>query len=292
MSDSNQSPSSKSLLGYAQVLKIVREFFLARTVLEVVTPSIGKYPCGDTNTHSLQLINGQFLRTSPEHEMKKLIVSCGQDIYQLGVVFRDEPVLSDLHMQDFIMCEWYRLGYTTDRLIKEVVDLLKQVTFLWPPEELSFYQLLQRSFGVWLEDASPETLMNLARELGLVDAKGARPEQVLDFLYASATRQLPQESITVVRYFPESLANQSCVLPHAPHLCDRFELFIGRVEIANGARELRDAALYTERLKKYNPSVAIDAELVALMPRLPDMSGVALGISRLQYLYNIKNTTL
>ena len=102
----------------------IRAFFAARGVLEVDTPLWRECGVTDAQLVSVAVAEGGFLQTSPEFAMKRLL-SCGAgDIYQLAHVFRGEEA-GRRHLREFMMLEWYRLGFDHWQLMEEVADLVR-----------------------------------------------------------------------------------------------------------------------------------------------------------------------
>ena len=100
----------------AELLRNVRTFFDARGVMEVQTPVLLRAPSADANVASLTTeVDAPrpvtaYLRTSPEHSMKRLLASGSGSIYQIGPVFRDAES-GPRHNPEFTMLEWYRVGF-------------------------------------------------------------------------------------------------------------------------------------------------------------------------------------
>ena len=113
-----------------------------------------------------------------------------------------------------------------------------------------------------------------------------------------ATRVTPQfapEHLTVLRHFPASQAALARICPDDPGVADRFEVFLGEVELANGYVELTDAAEQAARIRRDNAQrdgrglIARPADeflLAALASGLPPCSGVAMGLERLHMIHD------
>ncbi|MDX1353511.1 MAG: amino acid--tRNA ligase-related protein, partial [Thiomicrorhabdus sp.] len=137
----------------SNLLQQVRAFFYARSVLEVDTPMLSQAATPDVHLRSLSSqvqVPGYkepktyYLHTSPEYPMKRLLCEGSGDIFYLGKVFRDGD-LSPRHQIEFTMLEWYRLGFSMEQLIDEVVEFIQTILQLVgkPPlnvEKLSYQQ--------------------------------------------------------------------------------------------------------------------------------------------------------
>jgi elongation factor P--(R)-beta-lysine ligase len=272
----------------ARVLADIRAFFAARGVLEVTTPLIT--PAGITDVHieSLPLADGQFLRTSPEYAHKRLLAAGYPDLYELGPVFRAEEH-GRFHRSEFWLLEWYRRDFTWRQLAEEVIELIEaclghdrlQPRFLgWAD---SYYHAL--GFDPLSDDE--QTLIKLTSTLPADCDRDMR----LDYLFATEIQpRFPADSLTVIHDYPASQAALARLKPGDPRLAERFEVFIGPVELANGYRELTSADEQRQRFERDNQrrlelgrrAMPLDERfLAALEHGLPECSGVALGVDRL-----------
>src|SRR5690349_3150775 len=111
----------------ARLYAAVRAFFAERNVLEVETPVLSSAGNTDRNIQSFSTRfakrSDAWLRTSPEHALKRLLAAGVGDCYELGRVFRNGEA-GRRHNPEFTMLEWYRVGWDHRRLIGETVDLV------------------------------------------------------------------------------------------------------------------------------------------------------------------------
>ena len=134
MSDGTQDwrpgASLERLHQRAQMLASIRAFFAERGLLEVDTPQLVNHAVTDVNIHSAAVHwrgadeRPRHLHTSPEYAMKRLLAAGSGDIYQMCHVFRGEEQ-GPLHNSEFMIVEWYRLGWTLAALMDEVDQLLR-----------------------------------------------------------------------------------------------------------------------------------------------------------------------
>src|SRR6185295_8135846 len=173
----------------AQALATTREFFHARKVLEVETPALINAPVTDVNIGSVRVtLPGRegplFLHTSPEYAMKRLLAAGSGDIYQLCHVFRGAE-RGRQHNPEFTLLEWYRLGFTLERLMDEVATLVQALLGRSVPvETMSYREALRRHAGFDPLDAEDDMLRRAAQDLGL-DATRAREsgrDELLDLI--------------------------------------------------------------------------------------------------------------
>ncbi|MEX0914985.1 MAG: EF-P lysine aminoacylase EpmA [Wenzhouxiangellaceae bacterium] len=272
----------------AEIAAGIRRFFARRNVLEVHTPVITDSGVTDLHIESLSLADGRFLRTSPEYSHKRLLAAGAGDLYELGPVFRAGEH-GRLHREEFLLLEWYRLGWDWQSLANEVIELIDSLTpnHDWTITFVAWRDLLQRTAGIDPETADNSELRTAAP--GAPDGLD-RPE-LLDWVFATRLQPgLPAGQLTVVHDFPACQAALARLKPGEPQWAERFEVFAGSVELANGYRELTDPVEQQRRFKADNlrrqslgrARMPIDRDLIAALESgLPDCSGVALGVDRL-----------
>jgi lysyl-tRNA synthetase class 2 len=279
----------------ARLLAAIRSFMAEREILEVETPVLTSAGNSDPNIQSFATegVERRFLRTSPEYAMKRLLASGHRHIYELGRVFRAGEQ-GQHHNPEFTMLEWYRTGMPYLDLAKEVLTLVRTCAGgayqTWDEHWVSYRDLLRQSLGLDPAHCSESDLASCAAERG-IRAGPLDHLQWLDLLFAEVVQPaLPGESLTVVFDFLPEQAALARVRPSPDAVAERFEVFLGQMELANGYQELTDAAEQAERFERENrlrkirgeETAPVDFRLVdALRQGLPECSGVALGVDRL-----------
>ncbi len=287
----------------AAMKRRIRAYFEARHVLEVDTPVLSPYAVSDPQIESLEISRSQvsgkplFLHTSPEFSMKRLLAADYPDIYSICRVFRDGES-GRLHQPEFTMLEWYRLGMGLDEIIADTVDVIRAAF----DQEIDVGTVNYRDAFVAACELDPleAGISSLADAAGADDelrkAIGDERDDWLDLLLA--TRVIPgfePGRLTVLRHYPASQAALARICPANPAVADRFEVFLGPVELANGYVELTDAREQARRIEADNEArrrrgrpvrPADEFLLAALEHGLPECAGVALGLERLQMLFN------
>lgn len=298
--DWRPSASLEVLKQRAALLRLVREFFFERDILEVDTPLLGRFGVTDvhlTNLHtSLSHFPEQsfFLQTSPEYAMKRLLAAHGCSIYQLGKVFRDDEVGTH-HNPEFTMLEWYRINFSYQSLIDEVIELLHRVLQTpWPVTRYTYAKLFDHYLGIDpLEMSVKELQQQLIKFPHIADlvARETHRDTLLQLAMSVVIEpQLPKHQITVVDSFPASQAALAQLDQNDRRVAHRFEIYAGGLELANGYQELTQASEQQQRFKQDNqerrqqgkPEQAPDSRLLrALENDFPACSGVALGFDRM-----------
>lgn len=272
----------------ARIVGRIRQFFARRDVTEVQTPVISDSGVTDLHIESVALADGRYLRTSPEYVHKRLLAAGAGDLYELGPVFRSGE-RGRLHREEFLMLEWYRLGWDWRQLADEVIELIIELTpdRSWRVGFVAWRDLMRRTVGIDPESA-PESVLRAAAPGAPGDLD--RPE-LLDWVFATRLQPgLPDDRLTVVHGFPACQAALARLDPERPQWAERFEVFAGGVELANGYRELTDPVEQRRRFEMDNrrrralgrAPMPVDRELIDALDRgLPECSGVALGVDRL-----------
>ncbi len=308
MTDWQPSASFDALRLRARLNAAIRSFFAERGVLEVETPILSQAGTTEPNITSFSLeFSGRtegaprtrWLRTSPEYPLKRLLAAGLGDCYELGRVFRDGEV-GARHNPEFTMLEWYRLGMDHLQLARETVELVRMALTLVGRsvrvDAVRYRDLYLRELAIDPMTASDEILRNALGDV-LIDPSGLRRDDWLDLLMTHRIQPtLPTDAILVVHDYPASqcaLARirqpDSAKAEDAP-VAERFELYLGPLELANGYHELTDA---TEQRHRFERDLdvrrsrdaalpPIDTRLLAALGNgLPDCAGVALGVDRL-----------
>ena len=294
--------SHEALRLRARLNRLVRDFFDARGVLEVETPVMSRAGNTDPNIASFTVeFSGRtdgaprtrWLRTSAEFPMKRLLAEGLGDCYELGRVFRDGEA-GGRHNPEFTMLEWYRVGWTLDPLIDETAALVQAALALVGREstlrKASFREVYREALGLDPHTASIAELQ--AAFAGDIDPEGLTRDDWLDLLMTHRIQPaLPAGQLLAMHDYPAT----QCALAKVARrgdvdVAERFELYLGPLELANGYHELTDAAEQRARFERDRALRAgrgvvqppIDEALLdALAAGMPDCSGVALGIDRL-----------
>ena len=300
MRDADIASSSRR----AAMLKRARDFFEQRNVLEVDTPILSRFAVSDPQIESIEVSlaldtkSSWFLQTSPEYCMKRLLSAGYPDIYEICKVFRDGES-GRHHQPEFTMVEWYRLDFTLKEIMQETVDfvscVLEKERIKEPPVFLSYAQAFSEFAGVDYSTANAGTLADLLEaDDDLRTSLGDQREEWLNLVLAEkVSSQFLSDRLTVLHHYPASQAALARICPEDASVADRFEVFAGPIELANGYVELLDANEQMERFEVDQnkrelfgrPRRPIDDEFVAaLKSGLPPCAGVAVGFDRLQML--------
>lgn len=293
----------------ATMLDDARQHFAREGVLLVDTPALSRCAVSDPNIESVHATlkfepsADFFLHTSPEFCMKRMLAAGFPDIGQICRVFRDGES-GRRHQPEFTMIEWYRRNFGLDAMLS---DTERMLALLLGPDGLAAEPLRLSYREAFLEYAGIDPF--IADTSALAGRSGADPalaesigddrDAWLDLLMVSIVAPaFPSDRLTSLSHYPASQAALARHCPADPALADRFEVYCGNVELANGYVELTDSSEQLRRLHADQESRRrrgrlqrpLDMALVqALEAGLPDCAGVAVGFDRLLMIRAGKN---
>lgn len=289
------SASRLAIEARATLLADIRSFFAKRKVLEVETPILSGAGNTDPNITGMKIDSRvpKFLRTSPEYPMKRLLAAGLQDIYEMGRVFRAGES-GGWHNPEFTLLEWYRKGRNYLELADEVVELVRQCARgrldNWEVRHHTYRELFLNHTGLDTDLADDTEWAVLAHERG-IRAGPLDAQQWQDLILTHIIQPaFDPESITIIYDYPPEQAALARIRRDERTVAERFEVYLGTIELANGYQELGDASEQLLRFERDQQvrkihgeeTPPIDQRLVAALHHgLPDCSGVALGVDRL-----------
>jgi lysyl-tRNA synthetase, class II len=296
----------------SRIVQAIRDFMTGKGFLEVETPMMQPIPGGANakpfKTHHNALDMDLFLRVAPELYLKRLVVGGFEKVFEINRNFRNEGI-STRHNPEFTMLEFYEayrdyrylmefsedmlrslankvLGTTTLRYGGHAIDLAK------PFERLTIDQTLRKYAPDYAAITDPKVL---ASRLGTKGVK-ADPKSSVAVLRLQAFESVEDKLIqpTFIVDYPAEVSPLARRNDRNPEVTERFELYIGGREIANGFSELNDpedqAARFEEQARAKaagnEESMYYDADYIrALEYGLPPAAGEGVGIDRLVMLF-------
>jgi lysyl-tRNA synthetase class 2 len=297
----------------ARLIQGIRAFLDARGFLEVETPTMQAIPGGAAArpflTHHNALDLDLHLRIALELHLKRLVVGSLDRVYEIGRIFRNEGVSTE-HNPEFTMLEFYQayadyadLMELTEALFVELARTLRggltigyqgDTIDLAPPwRRLTVFGGLSEALGIPVTRRTPDAeLVGAAGRRGFVHEGTTGPALWKDLFERLVEPTLVQPTFVVD--FPVELSPLARQKRDDPGLVDRFELFIGRLELANAYSELNDPA---EQRRRFEAQLAarqagdeeahrLDEDYIrALEYGLPPTAGEGVGIDRLVMLF-------
>ena len=284
-------------------LQDIRDFFNREGFLDCPTPPVVAHPGAEVHLHPFRLHRahgdqtaGGYLHTSPEFAMKALLAEGLGDIFTLSYAFRDEPQ-APLHRAQFLLLEWYRRGAHYHRLMDDCARLLSllkggEVTIEKATVDDIFADVLGFNITDFLDENELRAL--IAKDFKDIHLDGRASYDWDDYFFLVFTNRiepvLRRHPYLILYEYPAPLCALATIKQDNPKVCERFELYVGGVEVANAFNELEDLeeqrrrfahqALRKKELYGYElPEAKVLFD--ALAKGIGGASGVALGVERL-----------
>ena len=231
-----------------------------------------------------------WLRTSPELHMKRLLAGGMEQIFQLGPCFR-RGERGDRHHPEYTMLEWYRARADYTDILADTKALIAHCAqAVLGRTDLSYrgqaIQLLPRWERVTVAEA-------FQRWAGWNPAEHWDAERFDLDLVEKVEPNLPRECPVVLAEYPAPAAALARRKPADPRVAERWELYIGGLELANAYSELTDPV---EQRARFEACAAarralgkdvypVDEAFLAALTHMPPSGGIALGVDRLAMLF-------
>lgn len=296
--------TKKIFVTRTKTIKMIRDFLDGRGYIEVETPMMQSIPGGAAGkpfkTHHNALDMDLYLRVAPEIYLKKLLVGGLEKVYEINRNFRNEGI-SPRHNPEFTMLEVYT-AYSdcemTMRLTEEIITSVAEKIFgakefqyqgrkidLSKWERVSFAKLMEDEFGIKPDDPQAKWIQQLKAKGIAVEGKELSRTQLINIVGELVEPKAGSHPVFVVDIFTE-LCPLAKTKQDNPLLTDRFELYIGGLEVANAYSELNDPIEQRRRLedelKESKEKRDIDEDFIrALEHGMPPAGGLGIGIDRL-----------
>jgi len=287
----------------AKIISKIREFLDSRRYLEVETPMLHQIPGGAAGspfkTHLNVYDMDLYLRIAPELYLKRLLVGGYEKVYEINRSFRNEGI-STRHNPEFTMLEVYKaygdfqdMMRLTEELVVFLLDELnyndkkikfdkKTIDLSTPWKKISFVEAL----GIDPKNTTAKEVMEVLKNKFGVDKGNISRSQILNISEELVERQVSDAPTFVIDYLKDMCPLAKTKRDNS-NLCERFELFISGIEVANAYSELNDPLEQKKRFQeqlKYvkNKNAVIDYDFVeALEYGMPPAGGLGIGIDRL-----------
>ncbi len=299
----------------SKIIHLMRTFFTEQDYMEVETPMLHQISGGATalpfNTHHNALNLPLFLRIAPELHLKRLIVGGFERVFEINRCFRNEG-LSTRHNPEFTSCEFYEAYANFEHLMTMIETLMQMIakTVLDGTEitvEEHSFDLSKPFKRMTLTDAvlahNPKLEAARMRDAAYLIAYCQENEitfnegddwGALQYHLFEKTVESNLLAPTFITHYPKTVSPLARCCDDDPALVDRFELFVGGRELANGFNELNDPEDQAERFEaQVARKLAGDGEAMdfdhdyidALSYGLPPTAGAGIGVDRLIMLF-------
>jgi len=309
--DLMSNPESKAVfVKRSNIISAVRSTMLQEGFLEVETPMMHSIPGGAVAkpfiTHHNALDRELFLRIAPELHLKRLLVGGFEKVFEINRSFRNEG-LSTRHNPEFTMLEFYAAFATfqgtidfTTRIIQSASEAIGNSDQIeWDGDQIDLTSFHTKTLAELVlaenADLSNEDLSNIetlrtyssTHKISYKDSWGVG-KILLEIFEKTVESKLIQP--TFVTDYPVEVSPLSRRNNEDPSIADRFELFIGGKEIANGFCELNDPDDQADRFRDQvkakadgdDEAMGFDEDYIAALEHgMPPAVGVGVGIDRL-----------
>ncbi len=269
----------------AGLIQNIRLYFFNHDFLEVETPL--RIPAPAPEEH-IEAISSEewFLQTSPELCMKRLLAAGYPRIFQICKCFRDAE-RGNLHLPEFTMLEWYVSGLNYLRLMEQCENMLIEAFNKMGCEEKIIWQ--NRNINLappWEKISVAEAFSRYAK----ISCDQAIADDKFEEIMADCVEpHLGTVQPTFIYDYPSAQSTLAKLKNGTPDIAERFELYIGSLELANGFSELVEAqeqrkrfldALQARARKNWN-NYPMPEKFLSSLEQIHAAAGIALGIDRL-----------
>jgi elongation factor P--(R)-beta-lysine ligase len=296
----------------AGIIAAIRHFFDRRDYLAVETPQLSATPIPEAHIELFTTGEGLYLLPSPEFHLKRLLAAGAGDLYEITHSFRNGEEIGPYHRREFTMLEYYTVGADAARSLEITRELLAAVASAAAgvrgagarpgPEPadtvISMAEAWRRHTGIDLErtigadgvTGDAAALAAEAARAGLTTDRhdGEEWEDLFQRIFLTFVEpELPRDRPVYLTHYPAAVPTLARRIPGTPW-ADRWELYLGGMEVANCFGEETDPAVIAAFLRDQAGQKRVvghrehpwDASFLQ-DPPLPACSGVALGVDRL-----------
>ena len=303
--------------------QFIRQFFINKNFHEVDTPTLMPYIPIEPNLYPLKTCWHQknlklYLSTSPESSLKKLIAQGLGNCFSISKVFRDLEDIGPTHNLELSMLQWYEMDKTYLDIAQppqqlfitvyhQILAKLNQpqtniltyqshqidLTPPWPQATLS--QLFQQFADINLsQNLTTDQIIATAAAKGYNTNGITTWEPLYTQIFINEIEsKLPQNKPFIILDYPTQLSPLCLPCPNSPGFSQRFEFYIGGMEIGNAYTELNNSNILQQNLntetkfrrKHKLPIHPYDQEFVNACGQLPPCAGIGLGVDRLAMLF-------
>jgi len=281
-----------------KIIQAIRGILDEKGFLEVETPMMHAIAGGAAGkpfkTFHEALHIDLFLRIAPELYLKKLIVGGLERVYEINRSFRNEGI-SVRHNPEFTMLEVYQAYSDCAGMMALVEEIIRGAAkavlgtekFMFQDKEIdltkwekvSFADLMKQNFGIEPKDDTATWIKKLKSKGIEIEGKELGRTQIINIVGELVEPKAGNHPVFVVDMFKE-MCPLAKTKQDAPELTDRFELYMGGMEVANAYSELNDPIEQEERFKEQGGEY--DKDFVeALSYGMPPAGGLGIGIDRL-----------
>jgi lysyl-tRNA synthetase class 2 len=273
----------------ARIIQSIRTFFEDRGFLEVETPL--RIPANAPEEHIEPYRSEElYLQTSPELCMKRLLCRGHDRIFQICRCWRNDE-RGSRHIPEFTMLEWYRSDSDYEALMQDCEQLLAHIA----KDCYSSNTVIYNSEHIALDDVFSRISVRDAfnQFTGLSMESAVRNGNFDEMMVTKIEPALVQDKPVLLFDYPIEMAALARPKPGDNLVAQRFELYAGGMELANGFSELNDPVEQRARFLEANQArikiglmpLPLPEPFLAELAAMPPSAGIALGVDRLVMLF-------
>jgi elongation factor P--(R)-beta-lysine ligase len=280
-----QASIKKNLILRAKTLQAIRNFFAASDYLEIETPIRTPAPAPEANIDA-EPSSTWFLQTSPELYMKRLLAADYPRIFQICRCFRRKE-RGGRHLSEFTMLEWYTAEDDYFGMMEQTEALIRSVTRTVTEKGEIYYQDQRIDLSRSWEKISVQDAFDRFASVSMTDA--LEQDRFDEVMGLEIEPNLPKERPVIIYDYPAASGALARLKAENPQFAERFELYIGGLELCNAFTELDDAREQRCRFEAEQENRRQAGKSVYPMPegflkaleKMPPAAGNALGVDRL-----------
>jgi len=279
------SRRKKALQKRAQILQGIRQYFIEESYLEVETPQRIPTPAPESHIDAIPS-DTWFLHTSPELCMKRMMAAGFDKIFQICRCWRERE-RGSLHLPEFTLLEWYRTGADYHSLMEECERLIRFIAPLISLGEKTYFRGQEVDLSGSWERISVKEAFRCYSKTSMAEAI---EENLFDEIMVQEIEpNLGIGKPTFIYDYPAQRGALARLKKEDPSVAERFELYMGGLELANGFSELVDSEEQRRRFHMENENrqsfgkriYSIPDKFLAELDNMPPSAGIALGVDRL-----------
>ncbi len=277
-----------------ELYSIIRRYFGERGFHEVETPVLARWYGLDINIEPFATqYTGEkklYLQVSPEFFLKKLVIAGYEKVFEIARVFRNGEY-TPLHNPEFTMLEWYEQGKDYEDIMSDVENLLSYICRRFRPDwnlntsvpwkRISLREIFYDHTGIDIDEFKDDVkpFLEKASMQGYNIKAGYSWDELFFLLFVDKVEpNIPRDIPLFVYDYPHPLGGMAKMKDD--FYTERFELYLGGVEIANGYSELTDPDEQLRRWKIVGDAIDVDF-IDGLRMYKGSIGGVAVGLDRL-----------
>lgn len=285
MENFRQSGISTKLSMRARIMAAIRRFFHRHDYLEVDTPVRIPAPAPESHIEALPSLDW-YLQTSPELCMKQMLCAGYERIYQICKAFR-QAERGGRHLPEMTLLEWYTRGEDYNHMMAQCRELIRFICRELNIADPFTYQ------GRTINLYSPWRRISVTRAFeryGAISMQAALEQDRFDEIMGLEIEpQLGWDTPVLLFDYPMACGALARKKPGHPEIAERFELYIGGIELCNGFSELTDPVEQRQRFEQEidqrrlagKPVYPLPETFLGALASMPPATGNALGVDRL-----------